>query len=431
VFDVYLNGRLAQHSPEESWDQLIANIRQTDEWRAKSRPVVDARTLSGKHLVGYQSWFYTPNDGAHSEWGHWFRGGEPTAENVRVDYWPDTREEFDSELEPTAMTLRDGQRARLFSSYNERTVRRHFDWLADAGLDGVSLGRFLAGTTNHTTRQRLDHSVANVRAAAEASGRVFFVWYDISDHPANMVVANLKNDWAHLIEEEHLFESPNYLWHDGKPLVGIWGAGAGDRVGSPAEWTEMIGFIKNHPNPTYRATLLVSGTRDWRTNPVWSPIFAQADVVSPWPVAAFGGDSDADAYRDTILEPDLTLTRSRGQSYIPIVWPGISAHNRDNHASSLNAAPRRAGSFYWRQVYNSVAAGADNLFTAMYDELDEGTAILKMAATQADVPAQGTFLSLDVDGQPLPSDWYLRLAGAAGKMLRREIPLRATIPIKP
>jgi hypothetical protein len=54
-----------------------------------------------------------------------------------------------------------------------------------------------------------------------------------------------------------------------------------------------------------------------------------------------------------------------------------------------------------------------------------------MAATQADVPAQGTFLSLDVDGQQVPSDWYLRLAGAAGKMLRREIPLRATIPIKP
>jgi hypothetical protein len=82
-------------------------------------------------------------------------------------------------------------------------------------------------------------------------------------------------------------------------------------------------------------------------------------------------------------------------------------------------------------VHNAVSAGVDNLFTAMFDEVDEGTAMLKAVSTQGELPAQGSFLSLDVDGEQLPSDWYLRLGGAAGRMVRKEIPLSAQIPIAP
>jgi hypothetical protein len=38
---------------------------------------------------------------------------------------------------------------------------------------------------------------------------------------------------------------------------------------------------------------------------------------------------------------------------------------------------------------------------------------------------------LDIDGETLPSDWYLRLAGEGGKMLRGEIPRSSTRPINP
>ena len=430
VFDVYLNARLARRSPEQAWDDLVSEIRNTEEWRARSRPAVDASTLVGKHLMGYQGWFYTPNDGANCGWGHWFRG-DPTAENANFDLWPDTRESFDGELSPTSMTYGDGQPARLFSSYNERTVRLHFDWLADAGIDGVSLGRFLGGTSDPPTRQRLDRILANVRAASEASGRVFFVWYDVSDNAPGTLVGNVKTDWMHLVDQQQILDSDSYLRHKGKPLLGVWGAGAGGRVGTPTEWTEIISFFKNHANPRYRVTLLVGGTRDWRDNPTWAPIFAQADVVSPWAITAFDNDAGADGYRRNILEPDLALVKSRGQDYLPTLWPGFSWHNLQRGDSPLNAIPRRGGRFYWRQVYNAVSAGVDNLFTAMFDEVDEGTAMFKAAPTQADVPAQGSFLSLDADGEQLPSDWYLRLGGAAGKMLRREIPLSAYIPITP
>lgn len=40
-------------------------------------------------------------------------------------------------------------------------------------------------------------------------------------------------------------------------------------------------------------------------------------------------------------------------------------------------------------------------------------------------------MALDSDGQSLPSDWYLRLAGEAQKMFEGKAPLTPTIPISP
>lgn len=64
----------------------------------------------------------------------------------------------------------------------------------------------------------------------------------------------------------------------------------------------------------------------------------------------------------------------------------------------------------------------------MFDEVDEGTAIFKAAPSRAELPAQGRFLSLDADGDALPADWYLRVAGEIGKMLRGETPPQRELP---
>ena len=64
------------------------------------------------------------------------------------------------------------------------------------------------------------------------------------------------------------------------------------------------------------------------------------------------------------------------------------------------------------------------VYGAMFDEVDEGTAMYKLAPTAAQLPAQGTFVPLNIDGYNLGSDWYLRLADQAGKMLRGEIPVK-------
>jgi hypothetical protein len=63
-------------------------------------------------------------------------------------------------------------------------------------------------------------------------------------------------------------------------------------------------------------------------------------------------------------------------------------------------------------------------FVAMFDEVDEGTAIFKVSNTP---PTQAYFVTYD--GKP--SDWYLRLTAEGTKVLTGERPNTPTIPIFP
>jgi hypothetical protein len=54
----------------------------------------------------------------------------------------------------------------------------------------------------------------------------------------------------------------------------------------------------------------------------------------------------------------------------------------------------------------------------MFDEVDESTAMFKVAASPRDAPDDVEMVTLDEDGEPLPSDWYLRLARETQKRLR-------------
>ena len=81
-----------------------------------------------------------------------------------------------------------------------------------------------------------------------------------------------------------------------------------------------------------------------------------------------------------------------------------------------------------------VSAHATMIYNAIFDEIDEGTAMYKVspdAAHQPVMPASRRFLSLDADGEKLPSDWYLKLADYAGRALRHEIPATPDRPLCP
>src|SRR5262249_40305645 len=123
-----------------------------------------------------------------------------------------------------------------------------------------------------------------------------------------------------------------------------------------------------------------------------------------------------------LIIPDLADANSHGLGYMPVVFPGFSWHNLNG--GLLNQIPRNGGTFYWRQVFNVVSSGCTMIYGAMFDEMNEGTSMLKMAPTSTQLPAQATLVPLNIDGQALPSDWYLRLAGQAGAMLRGDIPLQ-------
>jgi hypothetical protein len=68
----------------------------------------------------------------------------------------------------------------------------------------------------------------------------------------------------------------------------------------------------------------------------------------------------------------------------------------------------------WSQAVAAKSAGAKSVYIAMFDEMDEGTAIFK-TSTRPPVGAS-PFLG----NKDLPSDHYLWLSGRIGPLLRGE-----------
>jgi hypothetical protein len=391
---------------------------------------VDPATLDRKLMFGYQGWFGCPEDGSPlAGWEHWFRrGGPATADTLRVDMWPDVSELDPGERCPTPFTRPDGRPAELYSAFNARTVDRHFRWMRDYDLAGVFLQRFTVRLEDPRVLGFRDGVARNVQQAAESHGRVFAIMYDISGHPRESLVASVKRDWVYVVDTLRLTDSPRYLHHRGRPLLAVWGFGFTDRPATVDQAAELIDFFKNHPDPRYRVTLLGGVPSRWRTltadagpDPAWARIYRSLDVLSPWTVGRFRDAGTTDRFYETVVEPDLAETRRLGIEYLPVVFPGFSWRNL-NPAASLNQIPRLGGRFYWRQVERALDAGATMMYGAMFDEVDESTAMFKLAATRHDAPADVPLVTLDIDGVSLPSDWYLRLARETQRRLRRYSP---------
>ena len=91
----------------------------------------------------------------------------------------------------------------------------------------------------------------------------------------------------------------------------------------------------------------------------------------------------------------------------------------------VGSIPRQGGRFYWQQLSTAMLAGAEMIYVAMFDEVDEGTAIFKCTG---DHPVSDVAKFIDMDGQP--SDHYLWLTGEAARMLRKETPLTFKMPVR-
>jgi len=153
----------------------------------------------------------------------------PDATNVTVDFWPDISELEDDELFATGMTLPDGDPARVYSAFTQKTVSRHFKWMKENNLDGVFLQRFISELSSATFFALRNQVALNVLAGAETYGRVFAVMYDISGSSETNFVSTLTNDWAYLAGTLRLTNSPFYIRHNSKPVLAIWGLGFTDR----------------------------------------------------------------------------------------------------------------------------------------------------------------------------------------------------------
>jgi len=163
-------------------------------------------------------------------------------------------------------------------------------------------------------------------------------------------------------------------------------------------------------------------TKDSKSDPAWAQVYRSYDVISPWAVGRFTDDAGADSFLKTYVLPDMAETARLGIDYMPVIFAGFSASNRERahgRQGILNQIPRRCGNFMWHQVWNLLRSRADMLYAAMFDEVDEGTALLPVETRGDKLPVGSQMAYLDEDGCSLPDDWYLRVTGAAAGFVRR------------
>ena len=104
--------------------------------------------------------------------------------HARFDLYPDVSDYPPSEAYPVpGLTLPDSQQARLFSSRNPGTTKRHFHMMAEHGIDGAFLMRQaneceVDGDSWSPLANLMrvgDEVLDGVRASAEVEGRVWAI----------------------------------------------------------------------------------------------------------------------------------------------------------------------------------------------------------------------------------------------------------------
>ncbi|KAF5993151.1 discoidin domain-containing protein [Streptomyces sp. WAC00263] len=371
----------------------------------------------GRISVGYQGWFACVADGAPiNGWWHWSQdwGRSPSPNNTNITCWPDVRE-YTNTYQTSYAALGNGRPATLFSSYDQQTVNTHFLWMQQNSIDTAALQRFNPTGGEGPTR---DAMATKVRSAAESYGRKFYIMYDVSNW-TNMQ-SEIKTDWTTKMSAHTA--SSAYAKQNGKPVVCIWGFGFNDpnHPFTADACLDVVNWFKG------QGCYVIGGVpREWRTGtggsrPGFLGVYHAFDMISPWMVGAIGNVTEADNAYTTYTVGDQADCNANGIDYQPCVLPG-----------DVSGRQRAHGDFMWRQFYNMVRAGVQGIYISMFDEYNEGNQIAKTAETQDWVPTNSGFLALDEDGTACSADYYLRLTGDGGRMLKGQIALTATRPTQP
>jgi hypothetical protein len=287
--------------------------------------------------------------------------------------------------------------------------------MKDYGIDGAALQRFNPSGLEGPVR---DAMAAKVKIAAENNGVKFYIMYDVSGWK-NMAT-EMETDWTNKMSA--LTASPSYAKQNGKPVVCIWGFGFSDENHdfTSSTCTAVIKWFQS------KGCYVIGGVpTHWRdqnsdSRPDFLGTYKTFDMLSPWMVGRIGNANESDGFFTNVNKADQAFCNGNGIDYQPCVLPG-----------DLSARQRAHGDFMWRQFYNMKRVGCQGIYISMFDEYNESNQIAKTAESQAFVPAGSNFKSLDEDGTPCSSDYYLRLTGDGAKMFKGIIPLTPTRPTKP
>lgn len=393
----------------------------------------------GLVMAGYQAWFTTDKDGSKRAWTHYYANRKdengkrlpfgPGAANI--EFWPDVREY--EKVYQTPFVFKDGRPAFLFSSADESTIDLHFRWMKEYGIDGCFLQLFLSNVINRDSQR--DKIFELCLKAAKKYDRAFALMYDLSGLSNEEHIKAVAADWNEKVKRYGITDpkkNPFYLYENGKPLLALWGVGLKAKKSTPKKFVALMDHIDRITG--YHFSYLLGVSYNWREgggdcyapgSPLLNDLhncIKRADIIMPWAVGRY---HDKDTYRTcvgTILKGDAEWCKENKILYVPCVFPGFSWRNMKQWDRPYDFISRDHGNFFWSQIVGAKAIGAQALYIAMFDELDEGTAIFK-CLNQQDVPLNdyksdgGIFIGIDDD---LDTDYYLWLAGEARKWIRDE-----------
>ena len=370
----------------------------------------------GLVMAGYQGWFGCPDDGSGLGWYHYsWRNGLFQPGNTKVDMWPDVSEY--PVTYKTEFSFADGSPAYVMSSYDETTVDTHFRWMQEYGIDGVFVQRFVVGIKPSRYNNHVNKVWESAIKAANKYERAVCIMYD----PAQMKPGDEKyvlSDIDAIIAQYDIFErknNPSYLHHNGKPLVSVVAVGAIDRPEFSLQVAEiMIDGLKERG-----FSIMIGVSTFWRElkNDVVNDselhrIIKKCDILMPWFVGRYNEITFAPEFQ-RLVKDDIAWCKANNVDYAPLAFPGFSWRNMIPGSDQI---PRNRGSFFKKQLSSHIASGAEMLYIAMFDEIDEATAIFKCAT---EVPVgESYFLALDKD---LGSDYYLKLTGEAAEELKKKL----------
>lgn len=390
-------------------------------------PQTAQNDMAGKGVAGYQVWFRAGEQG--EGWFHWGRW-----QNGRISPCHEMYPSVD-EYRKQGVTLRtngqaplgNGDPAEVFTSSDDGVIDTHMRWMKEYDIDGAAVQRFFSCSSPSRSTGR--STLRLIADKAEKYERLFYVMYDFSGcgrQDPDFFLRSVQLDFIFNAEETGVVSSPSYAHLNGRPVVCFWGI-SGDPESRYLYGTTASALIAWFHNRGYS---VIVGTPDndytMRTGDNLAPFLA-ADMISPWTVGRYRPRTVKEWLKKQ-LPIDLAFCKEHGIAYQPVVYAGFAWTNLGNRGN-INDITHDAGQFLWTQVHALAEGGADNLYFAMFDEYDEGTAIMKAASDYFEIPTDQYYLTYAADGFWLSNDYYLRTAGAAIDMMQGETPLRAAIDV--
>jgi hypothetical protein len=410
---------LPKGEPATTWAQVEARLRP---YEGPTAPGDWQEGLEGRLFTGYQGWFNAEGDGSNQGWVHFSRGRKSfNAENVAVEMWPDMTELSPQERYPTGFRYADGSVAETFSSYNGVTVFRHFRWMNNYGIGGAFLQRFGVSLRRPSDADTRNVVMGNARLAAHYNGVAWTIMYDLTSLKKGEIRSIVMEDWKRLCRLAKIREDGALLRLGGKPLVAIWGVGFNDkRLYTNEEIAELLDLLQHDPEYGGNAVLLGmpfwwrTGGRDTVALEKIAPLLARADVIHSWSVGRIRSRPGATELADEVWAKDLAWARENKKIFIPTIYPGFGWANLKSKLPGWEKEAkafisREEGKFYRHMGEEAYRVGATTAYIAMFDEIDEATAIFKVTNNP---PVGANFQTLE--GKP--SDYYLQLTRDLAKL---------------